>query len=301
MVSAGLLIDQIITGLSIGSTLFLIAVGLSLIFGVLEVLNFAHGALYMFGAYAALFLVGEVSLPFVGTIGWGSFWLGVLAAGLTVGVLGILIEVVFLRYIYDREELDQLLLTFALVLILTEVVRFLFGSGSNVIDPPALLQFNLSLTPSISIPGYRAFVILVSILVMVAILATLRLTNFGRVVRATASDRDMALLLGINVPVLYTSVFFIGAFLAGIGGAFAAPLQSVTPELGNQVIINAFVVVVIGGLGSFSGAFVGAYMIGLMIAVGSIFAAGAGQLFPFVALIAVLLIRPEGLFGGVEA
>ncbi len=301
MVSAGLLIDQIITGLSIGSTLFLIAVGLSLIFGVLEVLNFAHGALYMFGAYTALFLVGEVGLPVVGTVGWGNFWLGVVAAALVVGLLGILIEVVFLRYIYDREELDQLLLTFALVLILTEVVRFLFGSGSNVIDPPALLQFDLALTQSISIPGYRAFVILASIVVMGAILAALRLTNFGRVVRATASDRDMARLLGINVPVLYTTVFFIGAALAGIGGAFAAPLQSVTPELGNQVIINAFVVVVIGGLGSFTGAFVGAYLIGLMIAVGSIFAAGAGQLFPFVALIIVLLLRPEGLFGGIEA
>lgn len=194
-----------------------------------------------------------------------------------------------------------MLLTFALVLILTEVIRFLFGSGSNVIDPPAILQFDLTLTAGISIPGYRAFVILASILVMGAILAALRLTNFGRVVRATASDRDMALLLGINVPILYTSVFFIGAALAGIGGAFAAPLQSVTPELGNQVIINAFVVVVIGGLGSFTGAFIGAYLIGLMIAVGSIFAAGAGQLFPFVALIAVLLIRPEGILGGIEA
>jgi len=292
MVSTGLLIDQVITGLSIGSTLFLIAVGLSLIFGVLEVLNFAHGALYMIGAYMAIVAI-ENSI--------GGFWAGVVLAALVVGVIGVVIEVVFLRYIYDREELDQLLLTFALVLILTELVRFVFGSGSNVIDPPPILRFDLVLTESISIPGYRAFVILVSIAVMAAILAALRLTNFGRIVRATSSDRDMALLLGINVPVLYTSVFFIGAALAGIGGAFAAPLQSVTPELGNQVIINAFVVVVIGGLGSFTGAFLGAYLIGLMIAVGSIFAAGAGQLFPFVALIAVLLVRPEGLLGGVES
>jgi len=292
MVSTGLLIDQVITGLSIGSTLFLIAVGLSLIFGVLEVLNFAHGALYMIGAYMAIVAI-ENSI--------GGFWVGVVLAALVVGVIGVVIEVVFLRYIYDREELDQLLLTFALVLILTELVRFVFGSGSNVIDPPSLLRFDLVLTETISIPGYRAFVILVSIAVMTAILAALRLTNFGRIVRATSSDRDMALLLGINVPLLYTSVFFIGAALAGIGGAFAAPLQSVTPELGNQVIINAFVVVVIGGLGSFTGAFLGAYLIGLMIAVGSIFAAGAGQLFPFVALIAVLLWRPEGLLGGVQS
>jgi len=120
-------------------------------------------------------------------------------------------------------------------------------------------------------------------------------------VRATSSDRDMALLLGIDVPRLYTLVFFIGAAMAGVGGALITPIQSLTPELGNQVIINAFVVVVIGGLGSFTGAFVGAYLIGIMIAVGSIYAAGAGQLFPFIALIAILLIRPEGLFGGIDA
>lgn len=292
MVSTGLLIDQVITGISIGSWLFLIAVGLSLIFGVLEVLNFAHGALYMIGAYMAIVAINQ-SL--------GGFWVGVLLAALVVGLLGVIIEMGFLRRVYDREELDQLLLTFAFVLIITDSVRFIFGSGSNVVDPPALLRFDVALGPGVSIPAYRGFVILVSIVVMLAILAVLRATNFGRVVRATSSDRDMALLLGIDVPKLYTAVFFIGAALAGVGGAFAAPLQSVTPELGNQVIINAFVIVVIGGLGSFTGAFVGAYLIGLMIAVGSIFAAGAGQLFPFVALIAVLLLKPEGLFGGAEA
>jgi len=292
MVSTSLLIDQIITGISIGSWLFLIAVGLSLIFGVLEVLNFAHGVLYMIGAYMAIVAI-QNSL--------GGFWVGLILAALVVGLIGVVIEMGFLRRVYDREELDQLLLTFAFVLIITDTVRAIFGSGSNVVDPPALLRFDIVLGPGVSIPAYRAFVILVSFGVMAAILAALRTTNFGRVVRATSSDRDMALLLGIDVPKLYTGVFFIGAALAGIGGAFAAPLQSVTPELGNQVIINAFVVVVIGGLGSFTGAFIGAYIIGIMIAVGSVFAAGAGQLFPFVALIAVLLLKPEGLVGGAEA
>lgn len=292
MVSTGLLIDQVITGISIGSTLFLIAVGLSLIFGVLEVLNFAHGALYMIGAYMVVVAIND-SL--------GGFWVGVVLAILTVGLIGIVIEMGFLRRVYEREELDQLLLTFAFVLIITDGVRNVFGSGSNVIDPPSLFRFDIVFTQGVSIPGYRAFVILMSFVVMGAIFAVLRVTNFGRIVRATSSDRDMALLLGINVPRLYTAVFFIGAALAGLGGALVAPLQSVTPELGNQVIINAFVIVVIGGLGSFGGAFVGAYLIGLMIAVGSVFAAGAGQLFPFVALIVVLLVKPEGLFGGVEA
>lgn len=292
MVTSGLLIDQLITGISIGSTLFLIAVGLSLIFGVLEVLNFAHGALYMIGAYMVIVTINNLV---------GGFWAGVVLATLVVGLIGIVMEVGFLRRVYDREELDQLLLTFAFVLIITDGVRSVFGSGSNVVNPPALLRFDLVLTEGISIPGYRAFVILMSVVVMAAILLTLRVTNFGRIVRATSSDREMAGLLGINVPRLYTAVFFIGAALAGLGGALVAPLQSVTPELGNQVIINAFVIVVIGGLGSFTGAFVGAYLIGIMIAVGSVFAAGAGQLFPFVALIAVLLLKPEGLFGGVEA
>lgn len=294
MVSTSLLIDQVITGISIGSTLFLIAVGLSLIFGVLDVLNFAHGALYMVGAYIAIVAVES---------SFGGFWVGLVLAALVVGVLGLLIEFGFLRRLYGREEevLDQLILTFAFVLIITDVVRFIFGSGSNVVSPPPILRFDIVLAEGVSVPGYRAFVVLASVLVLAAIFVVLRTTNFGRVVRATSSDRDMALLLGINVPRLYTSVFFVGAVLAAIGGAFAAPLQSVTPELGNQVIINAFVVVVIGGLGSFAGAFVGAYVIGIMIAVGSIYVAGAGQLFPFIALIVVLLLKPEGLFGGIEA
>jgi len=292
MVSTGLLIDQIITGLSIGSTLFLIAVGLSLIFGVLGVLNFAHGALYMIGAYVVIVAINN---------SWGGFWVGLVAAMLVVGILGALLESVFIRRVYEREELDQLLLTFAFVLIITDVVRFVFGSGSKVVDPPELLRFDLVLASGVSIPGYRAFVILASVVVMGGILLALRTTNFGRLVRATSSDRDMALLLGIDVPNLYTAVFFIGAALAGLGGGFVAPLQSITPSLGNSVIIEAFVVVVIGGLGSFTGAFIGAYLIGLMISVGSIYVAGAGQLLPFLVLIAVLLLKPSGLVGGVEA
>jgi len=192
------------------------------------------------------------------------------------------------------------LLTFAFVLILTDVVRTIFGSGSNVINPPALLQFTIDFTDGLAIPAYRAFVIVASVAALGLLFLVLRTTNIGRVVRATSSDREMASLLGINVPQLYTGVFFVGSVLAGIGGAFAAPLQAVTPELGNQVIINAFIVVVIGGLGSFTGAFVGAYVIGLLIALGSLVVAGAGQLLPFVAMILVLVFKPQGLFGGAE-
>ena len=293
MVSTELLAQQVINGISIGSWLFLVAVGLSLIFGVLGVLNFAHGALFMIGAYVTIVVIGAVD----------SFWLGVVLATLVVGAVGMLIEMGFIRQLYGRaeEELDQLLMTFAFVLIITDSIRAIFGSGSVVTNPPNALRGGIGLVGGYGIGTYRAFLILASVAVMGAILLALRSTNFGRLVRATSSDRDMALLLGIDVPRLYTLVFFVGAAMAGLGGALITPIQSLTPELGNQVIINAFVVVVIGGLGSFTGAFVGAYLIGIMIAVGSIYAAGAGQLFPFIALIVILLIRPEGLFGGIDS
>jgi branched-subunit amino acid ABC-type transport system permease component len=300
MVSQGLLFDQIITGLSIGGRLFLIAVGLSLIFGVLDVLNFAHGVLYMVGAYAALWALGVVSVPFIGGLGIG-FWPGVVVALLVAGLVGAIIEAVFIRQVYDREPLDQLLLTFAFVLMLTDAIRTTFGTGSNVVQPPAILRGDVVLASGLSLPAYRAFLIAMSIVVLAALFVILRTTNIGRLVRATSSDRDMAALLGVNVPRLYTLVFFVGAALAGLGGALAIPTQSVTPSLGNQVIINAFVIAVIGGLGSFTGAFVGAYLVGVSIAVGSLIVAGAGQLIPFVAMIIVLLLKPEGLFGGAEA
>jgi branched-chain amino acid transport system permease protein len=231
---------------------------------------------------------------------WG-FWPGVITAIVITGIVGIVIEYGLLKRVYERDHLDQLLLTFALVLILTDAIRFIFGSQSHIIDPPSLVAGSLALPGGFAIPMYRAFMVLASIVVMGAIFVTLRTTNIGRLVRATSSDRDMSRLLGVNVSRLYTIVFFAGVALTAIGGALAAPLLSVTPELGNQVIINAFVVVVIGGLGSFFGAFVGAYIIGLMIAVGSIVVPGAGELFPFIAMIVVLLWKPEGLFGGIEA
>jgi branched-subunit amino acid ABC-type transport system permease component len=292
MVDVGLIGDQVITGVSIGSRLFLVAVGLSLIFGVLEVLNFAHGALFMIGAYVSIIVIESVV---------GSFWIGLILGALAVGIAGVILEMGFIRRIYDRPELDQLLLTFAFVLILTDLVRTIFGSGSKALSVPSILDFTITLPIGLAIPAYRGFVVVMSIVVLVALFAVLQTTNIGRVVRATSSDRDMAQLLGIDVPKLYTGVFFVGCVLAGLGGALAAPLQSVTPELGNQVIINAFIVVVIGGLGSFKGAFVGAYLIGLLVALGSLVIAGAGELFPFIAMILVLLLKPEGLFEGASA
>ncbi len=310
-IDASLLANQIIAGISIGSWLFLVAIGLSLIFGVLDVLNFAHGVLFMIGAYVAVvFTTGGGNIPVVSDLfieplvsvwPFDAFWLGIVFAAIVVGVVGAALEFGLIRRVYDREPLDQLLLTFALVLMLTDVVRFVFGTGQYAINQPAIFNFNVQFAEGVAVGGYRLFVIVMAVVILGLLFVILDQTNIGRVTRATSSDRDMASLLGINVPRLYTGVFFAGCVLAGIGGALAAPLQSVTTSLGNQVIINAFVVAVIGGLGSFLGAFIGAMIIGLLIAVGSLVAPGAGELFPFVAMILVLVFRPEGLFGGAEA
>jgi branched-subunit amino acid ABC-type transport system permease component len=293
MSTHSLLFSQIITGIGIGSRLFLVAVGLSLIFGVLDVLNFAHGVLYMIGAYVAIVVVESVV---------GSFVLGVVAAVVAVAVVGGALESVFIRRLYGRDEeiLDQLLLTFAFVLIIEAIVRFVFGSGGKSLTPPEVLTGTVPLGGGFSIPTYRAFVVVMAVLVLAGLLAVLRYTNVGRVVRATSSDREMARLLGIDVPRLYTGVFVVGAALAGLGGALAAPAESISSDLGNSVIIDAFVVVVIGGLGSFVGAFVGAMLIGVLTALGSEVIAGAGEFFPFLAMIVVLVLRPTGLFGGAE-
>ena len=293
MSTHSLLFSQIITGIGIGSRLFLVAVGLSLIFGVLDVLNFAHGVLYMIGAYVAIVVVENVV---------GSFVLGVVAAVVAVAVVGGALESVFIRRLYGRDEeiLDQLLLTFAFVLIIEDIVRSVFGSGGKSLTPPEVLTGTVPLGGGFSIPTYRAFVVVMAVLVLAGLLAVLRYTNVGRVVRATSSDREMARLLGIDVPRLYTGVFVVGAALAGLGGALAAPAESISSDLGNSVIIDAFVVVVIGGLGSFVGAFVGAMLIGVLTALGSFVIAGAGELFPFLAMIVVLVLRPTGLFGGAE-
>lgn len=286
MVDVSLLLSQLGTGIVIGARLFLVAVGLVLIFGVMDVLNFAHGALFMIGSYTAIAVTDST----------GSFIVGIVAGALVVGVVGVAIEAGFIRRVYDRDHLDQLLMTFAFVLILTDGVRIVFGSGTKTMSSPDVFDFTFA-----GVPGYRSFIVLSSLVVLGGIFAVLRYTNAGRLVRATSSDRDMAALLGVDVPRLYTGVFFVGAALAGFGGALSAPLSSVTPAIGNRVVINAFVIAVIGGLGSFGGAFVGAMLVGILSAVGSIYIAGAQDVVPFLAMAIVLIVQPEGLFGGLEA
>ncbi len=283
-------IADIIVGLSLGSRLFLIAVGLSLIFGVLGVLNFAHGGLYMLGAYFALAVTTSIV---------DNFWIAVVVGALAVGFVGVLIEVSTIRPLYERAEsdLDQLIVTFGFVLILHEAVRFIWGSQPYSMDPPAVFDFSVQIGSQFN--AYRLFVIVMAFFVMVGLWLFVNKTYFGSLVRGTSSDREMASMLGVDVSRLYTGVFFLGAFLAGLGGALSAPLQSMSPALGDQVIIDAFIVVVIGGLGSMSGAFVGAMFIGLLQSIGPQFIAAGHIAIPFLAMVLVLLFKPEGLFGGI--
>lgn len=284
-------LSDLIIGLSLGSRLFLIAVGLSLIFGVLGVLNFAHGAFYMIGAYVALAVTNNLI---------DNFWLAVIAGALAVGLIGALIEVGTIRPLYGRveDELDQLIVTFGFVLIIHEAVRFVWGSQPYSMAPPDSLNFSMVVAGS-TFSAYRLFVIVAAFVVMGSLWLFITKTYFGSLVRGTSSDREMASMLGVDVPRLYTAVFFLGSFLAGLGGALAAPMQSVSPALGDQVIIDAFIIVVIGGLGSLSGAFVGAMFVGILQSIGPQFIAAGHIAIPFVAMVLVLIFRPEGLFGGI--
>ncbi len=284
-----LFVAETLIGLSIGGRLFLIAVGLSLIFGVLNVLNFAHGVFYMLGAYGAI-TVSALLLD--------NFWLGAAVGIVAVGIVGAIVEFGLIRPLYDRDEaiLDQLILTFGVAMIVHELARMLWGSQPRSIPTPGSLDFSVGILGE-TITAYRLFVIGVSVVVLVGLWLFLTRTHHGHVIRATASDREMAAMLGVDVPRLYTTVFLLGSLLAGLGGALAAPLQAVSPALGDQIIIDAFVVVVIGGLGSISGAFVGAMLVGLFQAFGVQYIAAGDLALPFIAMILVLVFRPRGLLG----
>ena len=278
---------HVLNALSFAMLLFLISVGLSVVFGVLGVINFAHGALYMVGAYVAFQVAGAWDLPFA---------LALVAAPLAVAFIGALLEVAFLRRIYARDVAVQLLMTFAFVLILDDVVRLVWGSGIQTTPRPGWLAGSVSVLGR-DYPTYGLFVIVVGPVVAVALWYLIERTPFGRRVRAAASDRDMAAALGVNVPALFTGVFALGAFLAGLGGTLAAPLRSVAPSMGESIIILAFIVVVIGGLGSFPGAVWGALLIGFIGEFGPLWIPRSEEALAFVLMAVVLLVRPTGLFG----
>lgn len=280
---------QVLTALREAAFLFLISSGLTLVFGVLNILNFAHGALYMLGAY----LVYGITLYLVGPSG---FFLALLLAPLGVAAVAALIEIALLRPIYVQEEIYQLLLTFALVLIIDDLAKMTFGAEYKSIAKPAFLSGSFNLFGA-TVPVYTVLVVLVAPVVALAMWYLLYHTKTGKVVRATSSDREMADALGINMAALFTLVFAFGAMLAGFAGALAGPVRTVFPGLGTEVIIVSFVVVVIGGLGSLWGALVGSILIGILETVGIIVFPEFEMALIYLLMVVVLVVRPWGLFG----
>lgn len=283
----------IVSGIATGMLLFLAAVGLTLIFGVLDVLNFAHGSLYMLGAYFTYFLVSEdgllASLP-------GSFWLALVIAPLLVALVGVVLERFIIRPIYDHDHVFQLLLTFALVLVIDNGARIVWGTSFRSVSAPEALAFQVSLFGS-GYPFYNVFLIFVGGFAALAMWLLFERTRVGKTVRASSQDRNIANALGVNVPLVFTGTFLLGSFLAGLGGALAAPYQTIQPAMGESIIVESFIVVVIGGLGSFGGAFVGALLIGVVNSLAFLYAPSLQPIIPFALVAIVLLTRPAGLFG----
>lgn len=278
----------LLNSLDIGLLLFIIAVGLSIVFGVLSVINFAHGALYMLGAYLAFSCMNGLGMP---------FWLTVLVAPLVVAALAVLIDRLMMRFVYQREPADSLLLTFALLLILNESVRLTWGTGIHVVEPPALLQGTITLFGGVQYPLYNLFVIAVGGVALVGLWLLFNKTRVGKIMRAAALDRDMAQVLCINTRLVVTGVFAFGAWLAALGGVVAAPMRSIDPGMGDKIIIESFIIVVIGGLGSFPGALLGAVILGLIHGLGGRYLPQINLMLPFVGMAIVLLLKPHGLMG----
>jgi branched-chain amino acid transport system permease protein len=281
------LVHVCLAGISTGMFIWLVASGLTLVFGVLRVLNFAHGSFYMLGAY-----VCYTVLKIVG----GSFWMGLLIGPLVVAVVGFAMERFLLRYVYHLELPYQLLLTFAMVLIFDDAVKMIWGAGS--LSSPTVP----GLSGSVGIfgrqfPVYNLFIIAVGPLVAVGMYLLLEKSWWGRIIRAAASDREMSSAIGVKVPTLYTAVFIFGAWLSAVGGALAVPYVGLlTTGMGESIIIEAFVVVVIGGLGSLKGAFFMSLVIGLLGSFGTRYIPTLDMFLIFILMAAVLLWRPEGLF-----
>jgi len=281
---------QSLSGLTAAMFLFLIASGLSLIFGVLRVLNFAHGTFYMLGAYAAYQLVQWIGA------GPGRFWLAALGAALAIAVLGGLVERFLFRRLYGAEELYQLLFTYALVLVLSDVARMLWGTQQKSVSRPPELSGAFSLFGA-TIPHYNLFIIVLGPAIALAFWLTLQRTRMGRFIRAAALDRETLGALGVNVDALYTWVFVLASFLGGLGGALISPMRATTPGMDTEIIVEAFVVVVIGGLGSFWGTFFGALIYGQVLSFGILFFPRFSIFAVFALMAAVLIIRPWGLLG----
>ena len=301
--TAALLIEQALNGLQLGVMLFLMAAGLTLVFGVMGLINLAHGSLYMTGAFACAFVAGQT----------GNFWLGLGAGVLTAAGVGAAVEMGVMRRLYDRDHLDQVLATFALILIFSEIARILSEGRPLWLDMPAALSGHVTLPGGAAYPVYRLAIIGTGLAVALGLWALIRATRLGMRIRAGQSDREMIDALGVDIARLYTLVFALGAGLAGLAGAMVGALQSVEVGMGEPVLILAFVTIVIGGIGSIRGALVGAVLVGVVDTAGRVFlpaafalvyppseastiGAALASMLIYVLMAGVLAVRPRGLF-----
>jgi len=279
-----LILSQIVNGLVLGFLYVLIAIGLSIIFGMLGIVNFAHGAFFALGAYFALTLRNEL----------GDVW--IFLAPLCVAVVGMGIEVTLMRRIYGKEPLLGLLITFGLALLIEEIIRTVWGTVGHPFNAPAALSGFIEYGP-ILVTRYRVAVLVLTVVILLGLWLFLRRTPYGRIIRAGSRDAEMVSMLGINLKRVFTLVFGLGTALAGVAGVLAAPLWSVVPSMSAGAIMPAFVVVTIGGLGSFAGAVVSGLLVGVSVALTIQFWPAAATAVMYVLMVLVLLVRPRGLLG----
>jgi branched-chain amino acid transport system permease protein len=287
---------QLLNAVQYGLLLFLVASGLTLIFGIMGIINLAHGSFYMIGAYLAWSLSGR----------FGNFWVAIALGIVLTVLLGMLLEWLLIKRLYQRDHLYQVLLTYGLILIFEELRSITWGDDVHGVPIPGVLSASIPLTDTLAYPVYRLWMSVVCVVLAVLMYWLIQHTRLGMMIRAGASNRDMTQSLGINIQLLYRLVFALGVALAAFAGMIAAPVSSVFPGMGGQVLIICFVVVVIGGIGSVKGALVAALLIGLVDTFGKVLEIEIGgfKVLPelagmsvYLLMAMVLLWRPEGLFG----
>ncbi len=286
MDSVASILIQILNGLQYGLLLFLVASGLTLIFGIMGVINLAHGSFYMVGAYLAFSL----------TSAFNNLLLALIAGVVLSVLLGLLLERLLIRHFYHRDHLYQVLLTYGLILIFEQLRSLLWGDDVQGVKIPELFNHSIALTDTLSYPVYRLVISAVCIAIALALHGLIRHTRLGMMIRAGAHNREMTEAMGINIRLLFALVFSLGVALAAFAGMLAAPVSSVYPNMGSQVLIICFVVVVIGGIGSVKGALVAALLIGLADTFGQVYLPQIAGMVVYLLMALVLIFRPEGLF-----
>ena len=285
-ISSTQFIDQLVNGVTLGMLYILVALGLNIILGLMGVINFSHGSFFMLGAYLMFTFV-----PMVG------FWAAILIAAALVGLLGMVFEALLVRPLYRRLPEYTLLLTFGTALIFTQITRARWGDDAVRVEIPSYFA-NAVQIGNYELPFYRdVFLVLLTIVILTAVWLLLNKTNIGLIIRAGTRDAEMVKVLGINMPAMFTLVFGIGSLMAGLAGALAAPLYAVQPSLSSQWIILTFVIVIVGGIGSFWGAIVGGLLIGVLSSLMSLLWPPAVDVTGYVLMLIILLVRPRGLFG----